>query len=290
MAKYITIFILLVLGSYIIFLIKKIERPVYLDVQYVHLDSIQNIVEIQDSLVVPVLYDSLFMPKVITADERKQLFINQILPAILIVRFEIESKNKRVKEVLIGIKDGNTISQSDSVFLDSLMNLYNVNEYDDLLICLKLHPTSLVLAQAALESGWGSSRFAIEANNLFGMKSLPTDRNKIISYPRSKKKKVYIKKYENISEAIDHYFVTLGRSNSYKQFRNKRYEEADVFQLIKSLNNYSEMGSNYGTMLLKMVEWNNLQQYDKYNIDPKYVKKLPICLTIKNIINNKYFN
>ena len=136
---------------------------------------------------------------------------------------------------------------------------------------MKPHQTSLVLAQAALESGWGSSRFAIEGNNLFGIWTTSGDPDLIKSLYKREEKSVFVKKYSTVAESIDHYFLTLGRHHAYTNFRTKRYEEADVFQLIETLGRYSEQGEEYTKLLKKIIEWNNLQDYDNYQIDPNYL-------------------
>jgi len=270
---YIIIFLGFILIATAFMLFVRIDRTLVVDVKHIHLDSIQNVIEIDDSLVVPVLYDTLLIQKFTSAEEKKQQFINQVLPAILIVKFQLENQSKVVKKVIKKLENEEKLTKKEANLVDSLMIRYGAETLENLLIRLKIHPTSLVLAQAALESGWGSSRFAIEGNNLFGMKSLPGDSSRIKSFYSRGSKNIYLKSYDNVAQSIDHYFVTLGRSDVYNNFRNKRYEEVDVFQLIGSLSKYSEKGKDYTTMLKKMVEWNNMVQYDSYVIDPNYIKK-----------------
>jgi Bax protein len=71
---------------------------------------------------------------------------------------------------------GKELSDTDKLFLDSLLLRYESDSYENLLERLKPNPTSLVLAQAAIESGWGQSRFALEGNNLFGIMATAYDK------------------------------------------------------------------------------------------------------------------
>lgn len=251
--------------------VNKADKTYHLDIQYIHLDSINKIIEINDSLVIPVLYDSLLINDFDPIDVRKQQFINQVLPAILIVRFQLENKGRKVEKIIQKIERGEILTPREEQFANSLMSQFRAKSYDNLLVRLKTHPTSLVLAQAVTESGWGRSRFALEGNNLFGIWSTSTDKNSIKSLYCRDDKSVYLKRYNNLAESIDHYFLTLGRHNAYKRFRLKRNDEVDVFELIETLSKYSESGDEYTLLLKKVILWNDLQKYDNYKIDPKYI-------------------
>lgn len=270
-------------------LLDEIESETKLDIQYIHLDSIHKIIQIEDSLVIPVLYDSLILNKFVSIPERKKQFINQVLPAILIVKFHMENKSQNVNRIMQKIELGDSLKPSEVIFVDSMMLRYRAKSYENLLMRMKPHPTSLVLAQAAVESGWGSSRFALEGNNLFGIWTSPTDPDVLKSRHNKIEQTIYVKKYMSIAESIDHYFLTIGRNNAYRQFRNKRYEEANVFQLLETLDRYSERGDDYTRQLKMMIEWNDLQKYDQYIIDPEYIVKESILDAYSKRIKKKYF-
>lgn len=238
--------------------------------------SIKNsneLIPVVDSLVVPVLYDTLIIDRFAPIEVRKNQFVDQVLPAILIVRYQTEHKSKSVERIVLKLSNNEELSPSDVAYADSLMSRYRATTYENLLVRMKPHPTSLVLAQAIIESGWGQSRFAVEGNNLFGMWGVPGDPNIVKSLYRRGEQQIFLKKYNSIAESIDHYFLTIGRNNAYKGFRQKRYSEPDVFELIDLLNKYSESGEEYTLMLRKIIEWNDLLKYDHYQIDPEYVKR-----------------
>ena len=256
----------------VVSLLNSIEGPEQLEIQTIKLDSIHKIIEITDSLVVPVLYDTLMVDQFSMIPDRKKQFINQVLPAILIVRFELEKKSQTVEQIIRKIERNEPLEPRETAYADSLLNHFRAQTYENLLERLKPHPNSLVLAQAALESGWGLSRLAIEGNNLFGVISSSTDPRSIEMLYIEGKQRLFFKRYDNILESIDHYFLTIGRHNAYKRFRQNRYRDIEVLELIKTLDNYSE-SDEYIFMLKKMIEWNSLTQYDNYIIDPKFITK-----------------
>lgn len=251
--------------------VKKQQEKFYkIDTQFIHLDSLNKLIPIHDSLVIPTVYDTLIVSHFITSDERKTQFINQILPSILLVKFNLNQQIQKV-EYIIKLDSTVGLCQYQQNYLDSLINKFRANSANDLLVRMKPHPTSLVLAQAIVESGWGTSRFATEGNNLFGIWTTANDPDVIKSLYDRAEQKIYVKKYNNVSESISHYFLTLGRHSAYKQFRNLRDQNVGLEGLIKSLNLYSEMGEDYTVLLDKIVEWNDLQQYDSYKLDPNYI-------------------
>jgi len=236
-------------------------------IKYVCLDSLSKVIPVTDTLVIPVLYDTLLIDSNWSVDEKKQQFINQVLPAILIVQFNEQLKYEKIISILDKLKLNKQLSEREQYYIDSLVIKYNVDSCLNLPERVKLHPVSLVLAQAALESGWGQSRFAVEGNNLFGITS-PTKRN---SLSVKGKKRSYMQKYESVEESVKHYYFTIGNNKVYHNFRKKRAEGANVYQLIDELDNYSIKGERYTDMLKDILFINDLEKYDKYVIDNKYI-------------------
>lgn len=265
--------------------------PPELLVKKVQLDSIEQIIDINDSLVIPVIYDTLMVDANAPVTVRKKQFINQVLPAVLIVRNKLADKTKRVKTILQQIENEAPISACDSVFIDSLKNRYRAESYDDLLIRLQPNPISLVLAQAAIESGWGLSRFAVEGNNLFGVWTVPSDKSIIKSLKNRGEQQIFVKRYNSIAESIDHYFLTLGRHRAYRRFRLKRFEQDDVYEMVKELDRYSEQGDAYTLLIRKVIDWNDLQKYDNYKIDPHYIiQEKWVRVKFEKIFDNGFKN
>jgi Bax protein len=258
-------------------------------VKKVKLDSIEQIIDIDDSLVVPVIYDTLLIDANAPVKVRKKQFVNQVLPAILIVRYQLNKKTERVKSIIYKLEKEEPVSSCDSVFIDSLKSRYRAESYQNLLVRMEPNPISLVLAQAAIESGWGLSRFATEGKNLFGVWSVSSDKNIIKSLNDRGEQQIFVKRYNSIAESIDHYFLTLGRHNAYRKFREKRFDQHDVSVMIKELNRYSEQGEAYTLLLKKVMDWNDLQKYDNYKIDPQYIiHEKWLKVQFKKIMNNGF--
>ena len=133
------------------------------------------------------------------------------------------------------------------------------------LLALKPHPKSIVLAQAAIESNWGTSRFFREANNIFGMWSTTDKEPRIAAnIKRGGIQTIWLKKFATLEESTEHYYLTIGRGKHYKKFREVRYYSNDVFKILKELNMYSEMGEKYTKSLAAVIRHNKLLKYDKW--------------------------
>jgi len=234
------------------------------DVRLIDNHTIDDIVPINDTLVEPVIYQQLAIDQEATPQQRKEQFIAQVLPAILITQYYIEKRLDRIDSIVRKIDLKIPVDIEDQIFIDSLMVSYQASDYNNLKARLKPHATSLVLAQAALESGWGHSRIAGEANNLFGITTFENDSNAIES--KDGTGPVYMKRYNTIIESVEHYYLILGRHKAYKTFRKKREGEATVYQLIDQLNRYSVRGEAYGRLLKRIIRANNLEQYDRFRI------------------------
>jgi len=145
-----------------------------------------------------------------------------------------------------------------------LYDYCNCNTPVQLLVCLTEHPNSIAIAQAAIESGWGTSRFFLEGNNLFGIHTHSTDSSKLEANNSSL---IYVKKYNNIAESISHYLRTLARVSAYSLFRESRANSEDVMCAIRYLHKYSERRGAYIDDLEIIIDYNNLLSYDslKFN-------------------------
>jgi Bax protein len=254
-----------------------------LDVTLVDNHTVEDLIPINDSLVEPVIYQQLAVDKEASPQQRKEQFIAQVLPAILITQYYMEKRLERIDGIIRKIELNEPVDLEDQSFIDSLKIRYHANDYNNLKARLKPHAASLVLAQAALESGWGQSRIAGIANNLFGITTFENDSNAIES--KDGTAPVYMKRYDTIIESVEHYFLILGRHKAYKGFRKKREGEATVYQLIDQLNRYSELGEGYGRLLKRIIKANKLEQYDHYRIRETAEKN---CWYYK--LKNKYFS
>ena len=146
-----------------------------------------------------------------------------------------------------------------------IKKIYSLDKY---LKKIDIVPPSMALAQAAVESGWGRSRFIKEANNVFGHW---TYNPKIGMMPlqRDEGARHFIRIFNTIQDSISAYMLNLNRNRAYKEFQNKRYEQRQQglvpqgMELSQTMLNYSGIGHNYLEILNSVIKKNNLINYDK---------------------------
>ena len=128
----------------------------------------------------------------------------------------------------------------------------------DLVHKMVVPPTSFILGQASLESGWGSSKLAKEGNNLFAIRSTLRDKEKTVYLGPNQ----FYKKYETLEDSLMDYIMTLSRHSSYSNLRKAINDGAETMVLIKHLGNYSEVKNIYEQRLTQIITKNNLVKYD----------------------------
>ena len=193
---------------------------------------------------------------------KKQAFINLMLPSILIAKHQLEQD--RIK-VLALQKKNEPLSDKESNYLEYLKKNYKCKTFKELLSRLKTHPTSIVLAQAAIESGWGTSRFYKEANNIFGVWSYSENESRIKAMEDREGQSVYVKKYDALPKSIVSYFKTIARG-PYSEFRAAREKISEVLVLISYLEVYSELREEYVKRLDQLIQYNKFEKYDSYRL------------------------
>jgi len=231
------------------------------------LDSLQQIEPLTTKLVKPRLYTNIYGLERLSRREAKKVFIAAILPSILVAKHEIEQRRKNI--VFLSTKK--EWNEADSVYYRDLKQRYKASDINDLLTRVGTLPSSIVLAQAAVESGWGTSRFFLKANNLFGVWSFDPKESRIPARKTRDKKPVYLRAYPDIAQSIVDYFEILARSRSYKNLRTARLQTANVYELLPHLRNYSERRGRYTRQLQSIIAKNNLTVFDQYEIDPAYL-------------------
>ena len=214
----------------------------------------------------PINYLNTISLDKLQVSKKKQIFFHMILPAILISKQKFKVLRTRAKKII----NSDNPSAKDLAFLDKMYKKFKTTDNKELLIRMKTHPVSIVLAQAAIESAWGESRFFKEGNNIFGMWSYNKNEPRIRAKETRKGKAIYLKKYKNLSDAIDDYFVTIGRG-AYKSFRKHRDITKDPLQLVQYLVNYCELRGKYTRKLKRFIIKNRLTKFDKFEIDKKYI-------------------
>ncbi len=231
------------------------------------IDSLIQIELVSDSLVKPTLYTNVSGLEYLSVSKAKATFISAVLPSILVAKYRVEENKRKI----LYLKEHDSWEEADSIFYKNLKLRYKANNLDDLYSRMITLPNSIVLAQAAVESGWGQSRFFLEGSNLFGVWSFNRYETRIAASKTRNKKYIYLRSYEDMSESIVHYFEILGKAKPYSPLRIARQKTENPFLLLPHLKYFSERRSAYTHQLKKMIEANNMTQYDHYQISPEYI-------------------
>jgi len=210
----------------------------------------------------------------------KQDFIKTLLPLISYEnqKILIERKNLfNIKEALVNEK---TLNNQDLVYLRKIAKKYKIkinNKHkidliNQLLISIDIIPNSIVLAQAANESGWGTSRFAKEYNALFGEYTYDFSKG-VIPLKREEGKKHLVKAFSSYNNSIKSYFRNINTHYAYEKFRLTRKQMRDknnfsnINLLVDRLSTYAE-DNNYVKTINSIIESNKLSQFDIINYTP----------------------
>ncbi len=211
--------------------------------------------------------------------KRKNLFIQIILPLILEENNLILIDRKR----LFSILNKNKNSKKEINWLNTKFKQYGVLNKDipTLKVRMDIVPVSLAIAQAAKETGWGTSRFALEGNALFGQWTWSGDGIKPAGAESDTKHKVM--KFKVLKASVRAYQRNLNTHSSYKNFRQLRAqlrddsEKLDSLLLADKLDNYAETGKEYTKILKQIIIQNSLKDFDD-------VKLMPLSIIYKNLI------
>ena len=205
-------------------------------------------------------------------NKRKKLFINTLLPIIFVENRKILEERKKILDWWN--QSGGDVASREfwPNWLFELSEKYDYKESSigSLLIRVDIVPLSLVLSQAAIESGWGSSRYLNEGNAIFGQYTF--DRKKGIK-PRDREigKKFFVKKFSTLSESVRSYLKNINTHLAYEEFRQERRklrmngESLSGNVLANFLENYSERNQAYVDDLKLLIETNNFMKFDKTN-------------------------
>ncbi len=260
---------ILIIVITIVILSKRVDKSV-LVIDHVTVEKAADIKQIEDSLVVPILYSDVLILNQFNIEKRKNRFIDVMLPTILIYRHQLELKKEKVAILQDKLRYSVKWSNEDSLFMDNAFEIYYTKNINELLKRMEPPPISLVLAQASLESGWGSSRFFKEANNVFGIWSYDPKEDRIIANQFRDGNPIYLKKYKNLLGSVEDYHILLAKSNAYSGLRDCINGDNNVFEMIWFLRMYSERRDQYVIMLRNVIVTNELIKYDNFILDPEF--------------------
>lgn len=225
----------------------------------------------QGDALVPRLFPTAMpqdMAEIDQVAEKKRIFIMVMLPLVLAANENIHSDREELLRLKSAVDQGQELSAQDQAWLNELAELYYVDDidFDTLVARVDVIPPSLVLAQAALESGWGTSRFAHEGNAVFGQRSWDEDDGIVPEARRSDETHV-VKSFDGLKDSVLAYLVNLNRHGAYRHLRQIRtalHSEnlpLDGWTLAAGLDDYAEE-PDYIELVRSVIRFNKLADFD----------------------------
>ena len=207
----------------------------------------------------------------------KKEFVNILLPIISYENQKILLEREKLKIIRQVLINKQTLDKNNLKFLKNIAKHYNVESIkkhkldlvDELLDLVDIIPNSIVLAQAANESGWGTSRFAKEYNALFGEYTYDYSRG-VVPLRRENGAKHLVKSFSSVDKSVQSYFNNINTHYAYKEFREVRKimrnlnNFSKVFLLVERLNTYA-LDKKYIETIKSIIKSNNLQHFDEIN-------------------------
>lgn len=208
-------------------------------------------------------------------ERRKSVFLRTVLPAILEVNEGILSDRRRLEALRPLIEDGYDLGDDGVEWLVELMRRYDVadGDVDALLERVDVIPPSLALAQAATESGWGTSRFAQTGNALFGEWTWDPQQG-ITPRKRDADANHYVRAFSTLVDSVQSYALNLNTHAAYAEFREARREKRkdrrpiEGHELAGHLQAYASIGKNYVKRLRTIISANGLAHLDDARLQP----------------------
>ena len=200
--------------------------------------------------------------------EKKETFLQILLPLVV-----AENENiKKDREYLLKILKGNE-SEESKKWLNKKYQAYKVSDrnINELIEKIDIIPTSIALAQAAKESGWGTSRFALEGNAIYGQWTWNGDGIEPLEKTKNQNHKIL--KFPLLRASVKAYIANLNTHRGYKRFRVKRAnlrkqnKKLAGIDLIHELDNYAQTGKEYTKILEQIIKQNDLDELESVKID-----------------------
>ena len=206
--------------------------------------------------------------------KRKEFFIQIVLPLILEENKNIKLDRKR----LFSIINKNNNSSSEKRWLEKKYKQYGIPSRDLSILKRRMDivPVSLALAQAAKETGWGTSRFAQQGNALFGQWTWSGEGLKPKDAEKNEGHKVM--KFNVLQASVRAYQRNINTHSSYEEFRLARAKLRDLGEPLDSmilsayLHKYAETGNEYVKVLQKIIQQNNLKDFDDAKLLPSSIE------------------
>ena len=195
---------------------------------------------------------------------KKETFIKIVLPLIVAENEKILDDRFKLKKIMSKKMTSDEEKQwLRQKFLEYKVKKGNVGELN---LKMDIIPTSIALAQAAKESGWGTSRFALEGNAIFGQWTWNGKGIEPLFKDKSKSHKIL--KFPILRASVKAYQNNLNTHKSYIKFRELRKifreknKKINGLELAKTLDNYAQTGSEYTKILQQIIVQNKLMDFE----------------------------
>jgi len=210
----------------------------------------------------------------------KKDFIETLLPLISYENQKIILERKKLFNIKESLVNDKTLTNQDLTYLNKIAKKYKIkinNKHkidlvNELMIFVDIIPNSIVLAQAANESGWGTSRFAKEYNAYFGEYTYDFSKG-VIPLRREEGKTHLVKAFSSFDKSVESYFKNINTHHAYEKFRLTRKIMRDknnfsnINLLVNALDTYAE-DDNYIETISAIINSNKLYQFDIINYTP----------------------
>ena len=208
---------------------------------------------------------------------KKETFIKIVLPLVVAENERILADREKLK--ILSVKKFTTDPEKQWIRQKLLEYKVKKGDLKELLVRMDIIPTSIALAQAAKESGWGTSRFALEGNAIFGQWTWSGQG--IAPLERANDKNHKILKFPILRASVKAYKNNLNTHKSYSKFREKRLnlrekkKRISGLELTETLNNYAQTGSEYTKILNQIIKQNRLTDFEPVSL-VNSVKKIEL--------------
>ncbi len=231
-------------------------------------ESPDDIVAVNCEKVPRITYSKVPDLSALTPEDRKKKFIDLILPSVLIANEEVRYIRKSLLGITLKLQKDIPLTVREREFLSSVLQRCRANSPEDVLVKAFPVPPSLVIAQSAIETGWGTSRFFLEGNNLFGMWTF-REKGSVI---RARGAEVSLRVYPTILESVRGYLYTLNVGWAFEGFRSQRLLSLNPFHLSNFMDFYSIERDEYVRKIKRIIRENDLTRFDSCTLSDNFAR------------------
>ena len=222
------------------------------------------------------------LKSVAPAAERKAVFLRCMLPYVLQANKRVLDQREKLLALREKITGGESAQPAEKTWLAVLFDEYGVKpgNYSALALRVDIVPPSLALAQSAVESGWGTSRFAREGNAPFGQWTTAAYRG-MVPHERDDGQTYKIRAFNDLAESVDSYLRNLNTHRAYRAFRQERAilraqkVPVDSVEIAAALASYSQEGDAYVALVRRVIKENRLRALDEARLSDTVVRSRP---------------